>query len=65
MTTIGEAIRSSQNNGQKVKGICLRSIKNGEVIEHYNNVSEMSPMTLSQATPGYIEVFGRVIIDVF
>lgn len=62
MKTVGEAIRE---NKRKVKGIYLRNVKNGEVIEHYNDISEMNQSTLSQATPSYIEVFGRLIIDIF
>lgn len=49
----------------KIKGIYLRSLKNGEVIKKYNDISEIDKNTLSQYTPGSVEAFGYVLIDTF
>ena len=62
MMTIREAIEKSSGSE---KGIYLRSCKSGDLSGPYNNISEIDKKILSQATPGFIEVFGRVIIDVF
>lgn len=60
--TVEDAIKKVNRN---IKGIYLRSIKNGEVVKKYNNISEIDGNTLSQYTPGSVEAFGYVLIDIF
>mgnify|MGYP000906466697 CR=1 FL=1 len=58
--TIEDVIKKETN----VKGISLRSIRSGEIIDYYKKASDMPKDKIFQATPGYINSYGYLTIDV-
>lgn len=59
--TVQEVIQKSE----KVKKIYFRSLRNGEICQQYNDISEIDKRIISLATPGYREIGGRLFIDMF
>lgn len=58
--TIKDVIKKEVN----VKGISFRSIRNGEIIEYYKKANDIPQNKICQATPGYVNRYGYLTIDV-
>lgn len=58
--TIEDVVKKETN----VKGIGLRSIRSGEIIDYYKRASDMPKDKISKVTPGYINSYGYLTIDV-
>ena len=48
-----------------IKGIGFRSIRNGEIIGYYKKASDIPKDKICQATPGYINSYGYLTVDVY
>nr|DAZ81285.1 MAG TPA: hypothetical protein [Caudoviricetes sp.] len=58
--TVEDVIKKETN----VKRIGFRSIRNGKIIEYYKKPSDIPKNKMCQATPGYINIYGYLTIDV-
>lgn len=65
MTVKEAAQKANKEIKGNIKGIYLRSLRNGKIYKKYSDISEIDQEILSQATPGYVESFGRMIIDMY
>ena len=60
-----EQVKDILKKEKEVKRIGFRSLKNGEIIICFKNKEDIPSSTLNLQSPGYINSFGNLIIDIF
>lgn len=60
-----EQVKDILKKEKEVKRIGFRSLKNGEIIDCFTNKEDIPSSTLNLQSPGHINSFGNLIIDIF